>query len=117
MHKSVIKCGDIFLTDFGEGSIGHEYRKRRPAVVIQSNKQIKRCNMVTILPFSSNLRNKLEEDILVPKNEMDLLMDDSLIKVHHIMSFDYQRIQFKIGEVSDEILQKIKHYLQRHFDI
>ena len=117
MNNTAIKFGDIFLVDFGEDSIGHEYKKRRPAVVIQSAKQIQRSNLITVLPISSKLNKGLEEDILIQKDENNLLLENSLIKVHHIMSFDYQRIYYKIGEVGENISQKIKDYLKIHFDL
>lgn len=117
MRNPVVKCGDIFLVDFGNDSVGHEYKKRRPAVVVQSDTQIRRSNLLTVLPLSSNLDNKLEEDVLMQKNDVNLLIDDSVVKVHHVMSFDYQRIYHKIGEVGDDVAQKIKKYLKIHFGL
>ena len=117
MRNTSVKCGDIFLVNFGEGSVGHEYKKRRPAVVIQSNLQIKNSNLLTVLPLSSSMGNMLADDIIVEKDEVNLLMSRSLIKVHHIMSFDYRRIFYKIGEVDTDVLRKIRQYLSAHFDI
>lgn len=117
MHNQAINCGDIFLVDFGSGSVGHEFKKCRPAVIVQSGPQIKKSNLITVLPLTSNLNNKLDDDIFVFKNEENLLLDDSLIKVHHVMSFDYQRLYHKIGEIGEDTLQKIKQYLKAHFGL
>ena len=51
-----MKYGDIYWVDFDK-SIGHEYKGRRPALIIQSDKQLKRVNMITIMPFSSKIDN------------------------------------------------------------
>ncbi len=42
---------------------------------------------------------------------------DSLIKVYNIISFDYSRFINKIGVADKEILNKIKNYLTKHFDL
>ncbi len=57
------------------------------------------------------------DDILITKDEQNLLDQDSLIKVYDIMSFDPQRFFHKIGEVGDGILVNIKFYLKKHFGI
>ncbi|MCF6276425.1 MAG: type II toxin-antitoxin system PemK/MazF family toxin [Candidatus Magasanikbacteria bacterium] len=117
MRNPDLKQGDIYLVDFSENSVGHEYQKKRPAIIIQSNLQIKKSNLVTIMPLSTKLDKALKEDILVEKDNNNLLLHDSVIKVQHIISFDPVRFSHKIGEVKKEVLSEIKNYLTKHFDL
>jgi mRNA interferase MazF len=116
MKKGDLKYGDIVLVDFYP-SVGHEYRGQRPAVVVESDKQISMSNTVTIIPMTSSLENRLLDDILVSKDSNNNLACDSLIKVFTITSFDYQRFIKKIGIVDSDIIKQLKKYLIKHFDL
>ncbi len=111
-----IKFGEIWLVQF-DPSVGHEFQKSRPAVVVQSDSQIKKSNLVTIAPLSSNLSNRTEDDIIIKKSGQNKLFLDSIIKVYDIVSFDYSRFIKKIGIVENEMIDQVKAYLKKHFDI
>lgn len=115
IDKNKIKPGDLYLVDF-ESSRGHEFQGKRPALIIQSKKQILKSNLVTVMPLTSNLENKLFDDILIERDENNRLISDSVIKVFDIYSFDYSRFINKIGEVNQRIMDKVKNYLKVHFD-
>lgn len=72
---------------------------------------------LTLVPLTSKIENKYEDDILIQKDSRNNLNYDCLIKVHHISIFDKSRFIRKIGEVDEEILIKVKEYLKKHFDI
>ena len=110
------KYGEVYLVDF-EPSTGHEYQKQRPAVVIQSNEQLKRSSLVTIMPLTSQTGKKLTEDILVKKDHANRLFIDSVIKVHCITSFDKTRFLKRLGVIDAQTLGQIKEYLRGHFDL
>ncbi len=116
MTKHTIQYGDIFLVNF-DPSIGHEYQKQRPAVVIQSQKQLGQSNLITIMPLTSQMHKKHGDDILVRTTQLNRLFADSLIKTHMIASFDRNRFVKKIGCLEKSHLSAIKIYLQRHFDL
>lgn len=107
--------GTIFLVDF-EPSVGHEYKKIRPAIIIQSDKTIKKTPLITVVPVTSQLSNSQEEDIELKKNSKNGLFSDSLVKVSCIHSFDRKRFLKKIGNASNEMLLRINKYIQTHFD-
>lgn len=109
--------GDIYWVNFGGSSVGHEYIGKRSALIIQSNQQLKVSNLVTVMPLTSQLNNCQPDDILIDKNSQNFLYKNSIIKVHHIESFDRKRFVGKIGRVDIAILRKVKHYLKIHFDI
>lgn len=116
INKSNVKQGDLYLINF-DPSVGHEYQGKRPALIIQSNAQIKKSNLITVMPLTSNLENCLGDDIIVKKNNANRLISDSVIKAYNIISFDYNRIVNRIGLVDSVILSKVKKYLEKHFDI
>ncbi|HEY4504341.1 MAG TPA: type II toxin-antitoxin system PemK/MazF family toxin [Candidatus Paceibacterota bacterium] len=114
MKKGEIKFGDIVWIEF-DPSIGHEFQNRRPAIIIQSDKQLKKSNLVTVIPLTSNRDNKTPDDIIVASDKTNNLRSDSIAKVYCITSFDYLRFIKKIGKVNDTTATKIKTYLKKHF--
>jgi len=116
MTESEIKFGELFLVDFSP-SFGHEYQGKRPALVIESDRQIKKSNLITILPLTSNLDNKIDDDIFIKIDKDNRLKFDSIIKVYNIVSYDRLRFINKIGKIDQEIYKKVKDYLLKHFDL
>ncbi len=110
------KTGDVFLVDF-DPSVGHEYKKIRPGVVIQSEKTIKGSALITIMPITSQVSNCQKEDIKIKKSAANGLYADSLVKVGCIHSFDRKRFLKKIGDMPEEVMAKIGSYLCVHFNI
>jgi len=111
-----MKYGEIYLVDFDK-SVGHEYHGKRPALIIQSDKQLKRTNMISVMPLTSQMNNPHDDDIAISRDEENRLFGKSLIKVHQIKSFDRDRFIKKIGKAKPEILEKVKNYLRIHFGI
>ncbi len=111
-----MKYGEFWLVDFC-GAVGHEYQKFRPALIIQSDGQLKITNVTTIIPLTSMIDKKHEDDILIKKNNKNNLFHDSILKVHHIQTFDKLRFVNKIGIADNDELNKIKDYIKKHFDI
>ena len=111
-----MKQGDIYLTDFNP-SVGHEYKKERPAVIVSGNKVLKSSSLITVMPITSNLGNKGIDDISIKKDSINKLHKDSLIKVGDIYSFDQKRFKAPIGAVSEHVISEIKSYIPKHFDL
>jgi len=65
-----MKQGEIWLVKF-LNSIGHEYKKERPALIIETNSQIRKSSVFTIIPFTSNSNNKIQDDVLVIKDNQN----------------------------------------------
>lgn len=110
------KRGAVFLVDF-DPSVGHEYKKIRPAVIIQSDKTISKTTLITVMPVTSQLSRSQPEDIQVKKSAKNGLYSDSLVKVGCIHSFDRRRFLKKIGDTSEELMAKIAKYIGIHFDV
>ena len=113
---SEIEYGGIYWVSFA-ASIGHEFRGKRPAVVVQSALQLRRANLVTVMPLTSQIGKPHGDDILVKANGENKLYGDSLIKVHSIESFDRGRFLKKIGYMESSGMKKVKEYLRIHFDL
>lgn len=116
MTKGEISFGDIVWVEF-DPSVGHEYQNKRPAIVVESNEQLKKTSLVTIIPLTSKKDNRMSDDILVEAGKDNNLMSNSLAKVYCITSFDYSRFEKAIGKINEEVKTEIKNYLRKHFDI
>lgn len=104
---SNFQCGQIWLVNF-DPSFGHEYKKVRPALIIQNNEYIESSDLLTVIPISSQITKPTDLDILLRKDAKNRLMTDSLIKMKQISSFDKRRFIKLVGYVSGEIMEKIR---------
>ena len=104
----------IYLVNF-DPSIGREYRKVRPALVLQVNEVTARSPLVTIMPISSRLEKQDVDDITITQDERNRLLHTSILKVHQISSFDKRRFIHRIGEASDDVMNHVSAYLRKHF--
>ena len=111
-----MKNGEIWLASFPLG-VGHEYKKERPVLIIESNKNLNNTNIITIMPFTSNINNCINGDILVRRNKLNYLFKDSIIKTHHIYSLDASRFIKRIGIIDKDIMDNVKTFLKQHFCI
>ena len=96
--------GDIWLVDF-DPSVGHEYQKVRPALIVESNDYLALGNLITVIPISSQLQKSTLLDVLIPKTAANRLVSDSLIKTRQISTFDKRRFIKYIGECQSSVLQ------------
>lgn len=109
-----MKQGDIYWVNF-EPSVGHEFKKIRPGLVLQNERISRRSPYVTVVPMTTSVGKWREPDIYVPKDTKNNLFEDSVIKIQQITSFDKRRFIKKIGEVNSPILRKARGYLRKHF--
>ena len=98
--------GQIWLVNF-EPSIGHEYRKVRPALIVQQDDYIKLGSLLTVIPISTQVKKRQELDVYIVKDIENRLFKDSLIKIMQISSFDRQRFFKYIGNLNNDIMSHI----------
>ncbi len=72
---------------------------------------------MTVIPLTSVRENKLADDILIAADSSNCLKSDSIIKVYCLASLDYSRLIKKIGRADQSVLNQIKQYLKKHFEI
>lgn len=108
---SEFKNGQIWLVNF-DPSFGHEYKKVRPALIVQNNKFIVSSSLLTVIPISSQTDKKSELDILLKKDSLNRLFSDSMIKTKQISSFDKRRFVKFIGSLSEETMGQVKENIR-----
>ena len=111
-----MKFGEIYFVDF-DPSAGHEYKKARPAIIIQMEKIGDKSPLTTVMPLSSKVEKLWAHDIFIEKDNKNRLKKDSIVKVHQISTFDKSRFINKIGEVNSPAARKIRGYLRKHFGL
>jgi len=111
-----IKCYEIWSVKC-DPSVGHEYQKIRPSLVVQSDRFNKNSELFTLIVITTNLSNKIPDDIFLKKDLMNNLYEDSLLKVRHIYTYDKSRFVSKMGTIDNGTQLKIKQYLLKHFGL
>jgi len=104
--------GQIWLVNF-DPSFGHEYKKVRPALIIQNDKYIESGELLTVIPISSQISKQAGLDILLRKDPQNRLMTDSLLKIKQISSFDKRRFIKLVGIVNEGIMKKVKERINQ----
>ncbi len=107
--------GEIWLVDF-EPSIGHEYQKRRPAVIVSSNRALHSNKLIAIVPITSSDGNSSPYDITVKKDATNELYKDSIVKVDCLTSFDRKRFVKKIGQLKGTDMIELIHSVRSLFN-
>ena len=108
--------GDIWLVNYSP-SIGHEYQKIRPAVVISPNSLLGKSNLFTCIAITSKTSKTKHDDIDLPMNSGNKLQYDSVIKTHHLTSYDKKRLHKYIGKVDDHTLGIIKNKITSLYEL
>lgn len=108
------KKGDIFLVNF-DPTIGHETKKKRPAVILSNNIHNQFSPLVTIALLSINIKNIYPFEIYIHKGIANLDFD-SKIMIIQLRSVDKKRLIKKIGFIDNqEINKKINEIIAEHF--
>ena len=108
------KKGEIYLVNF-DPTIGHETKKKRPAIIISNNIHNQFSPLVTIAPLSSNIKNVYPFEVFISRGLANLDAD-SKIMIIQLRSVDKKRILKKTGSiVNQEINQKIDEIIAEHF--
>ncbi len=108
--------GDIWLVNYSP-SIGREYQKIRPAVVISPDSLLKRSNLFTCIAVTSKTAKIMPDDIELPKTAKNKLHQDSVIKMHHVTSYDKKRLHKYIGAVDSQMMESIKIRLKELYEL
>ena len=108
--------GEIYLVNF-DPTIGHEVKKKRPALIISNDIHNQYSPLVTVAPLSSNIDKVYPFEVYISKG-MDNLKNNSKIMIMQLRSIDKGRLLDKIGVIEDkEILSQIDGVIREHFGL
>ena len=100
------KKGEIYLVN-----------EKIPALILSNDIHNQYSPLVTVAPLSSNINKVYPFEVYVPKKSIGL-NENSKIMVIQLRSIDKKRLINKIGNIEDqEILDKINHVINEHFDL
>ena len=105
------KRGQIWIVNF-DPSMGHEYRKVRPALIIQHERYISLGSLLTVIPISSQITKLTELDVVLERNAQNRLMKTSLLKTKQISSFDKRRFLKFIGTLDEQTMKTVDNNIQ-----
>jgi len=88
-----------------EESMGHEQSNARPCLIL---KYIKENQLVIVIPFTSTLEsNKFLYTLMIKKDAINKLENDSIALVDQLKSISLERFFRKIGDLDKEIFGSI----------
>jgi mRNA interferase MazF len=110
------KKGEIYLINF-DPTIGHEVKKKRPAIILSNNIHNQYSPLVTVAPISSNTKNIYPFEVYIPGGKANL-DNDSKIMIIQLRSLDKKRLIRKIGSVDDkQTNMRINNIIAEHFSL
>jgi mRNA interferase MazF len=110
------KKGEIYLVNF-DPTIGHEVKKKRPALILSNNIHNQYSPLVTVAPLSPNTNKVYPFEVYVP-NKLTGLNENSKIMIIQLRSIDKKRLINKIGNIEDKkITNNINKVISEHFDL
>lgn len=100
---NMYKQYDVVLVDFGENGIGSEYKKRRPAIIVQNNIGQEHSPTTIVLPLSSKIKNPGQvTHTVIRANNNNGLSVDSMVMGEAVRQISNQRIVKYIGRIINE---------------
>ena len=110
------KKGEMYLVNF-DPTVGHEVKKKRPALILSNNIHNQYSPLVTVAPLSSNTNKVYPFEVYVPK-KLTGLNENSKIMIIQLRSIDKKRLINKIGNIEDKkITNNINKVISEHFDL
>ena len=89
---------------------GQEQPGHRPIVIISGNLLNQHLDIVICCPLTTKIKNYKGNVVLNP-NQTNKLTQKSEILTFHVRSVSKQRLEKKVGKISQEELEKIMLYL------
>jgi mRNA interferase MazF len=112
-----VRRGEIRLVDL-EPARGAEADKRRPAIVVTNdgaNTRAERLGrgVLTVVPLTSNVTRIYSFQVLLPAAATGLRVD-SKAQAEQVRSLDIGRIGDVMGEVPDDLLERVDEAVRVH---
>ncbi len=102
-----MNVGEIYLIEFPSRG-GHAQAGKRPAIILQKQEISDKIPTILAIPLTSQQKvTRFPATIEIEPNPDNGLNSISVALVFQLASIDKRYITTKIGQVSDEVLQKI----------
>lgn len=106
-----IKRGDIFYADLSP-VVGSEQGGTRPVLIVQNNIGNRFSPTVIVAAITSKItKAKLPTHIAIPASKKGL-EKDSVILAEQLRTIDKQRLQSKVTNIEDRIMDKVDYALE-----
>lgn len=106
-----IKRGSVFWVNF-EPALGGEIKKKRPAVVVSTDRANRYLNRVVVVPLSTRIDNVYPSEALITvKGGKSKAMADQ------IRSVSKARLLEKIGSLSIDDMLNVEKVLKVHLEL
>ena len=103
--------GEIYLVCF-DPTVGHEIRKRRPAVIIQNDVSNRYSPITIVAAISSQFSEPPFPREVVIEPEESGLRKRSAVITNQIRSVDRQRLVARLGQLSPSSLRRVDEALK-----
>lgn len=112
---SQILKGEIYLAELSP-TIGSEISKKRPVLIVSNDINNQFSDTVSIVPITSTTTKIYPFEVFLPKGEGNLI-NDSKAKCNQIRTIDKQRIEKRLGKISNEKLKEVEKAILIHLNI
>ncbi len=106
-----IKRGNVFWVSF-DASIGGEIKKKRPAVVVSTDKANPYLNRVAVIPLSSKISRIYPSEARISFQDKE-----STAMADQIRTISKRRLISKIGSVRLEEIEKIENKIKLFLEL
>ena len=106
-----IKRGDVFWVSF-DPSISGEIKKKRPAVVVSTDKANPYLNRVVVIPFSSKISRIYPSEARISFQDKE-----SKAMADQIRTISKRRLISKIGSLPWEEMKKIENKIKLFLEL
>lgn len=115
-----VRRGDIWTVDFSIPA-GAEAAYRRPAVVVSNNGANQSAaslgrGVVTVVPVTGNVRKVYPFQVRLPARACGLRRD-SKAQAEQVRAVAVERLQARIGRVTQQTMNEIDNALRLHLDL
>jgi mRNA interferase MazF len=105
------KRGEIYLVSF-DPTVGSEIQKTRPALVLQNDIANEHSPITIVAAITSQFDQTLyPTEVPIQPSESGLTMD-SVVLLNQIRSIDKQRLQKRLGELTNETMTRVNQAIQ-----
>lgn len=117
MEGPVPRRGDIFYADLNP-VVGSEQGGKRPVLIIQNDQGNKHSPTVIVAPLSSRSRSLRVTHVLLPKEKVHRLKEDSVVMLEQIRTLDKKRLsEEKTARVGNDIMESVDEAIVKSIDL